>query len=129
MLWLSLFLAVIAQAVPAQPAQPVPARMPKAVVLPNAMAPSFLKYVACLDDKTDMSKLTDAASFKVIVESGITACKPVRAGLVGEAEAALAGDPKYSDPAARTKAATAAFDIQDEIQHAMGEGRVLYEGE
>ena len=48
---------------------------------------------------------------------------------VGEAEAALAGDPKYSDPAARTKAATAAFDTQDEIQHAMGEGRVLYEGE
>lgn len=126
---LSVFLIISAPVIQATPQPQTHRLVPKSVVLPNAMAPAFLKYVACLDDKTNMTIVTDAASFKATVEKGISACAPIRAGLVAEAESSLSADPKYRDPAVRARVAAAAFDTQDEIQHAMGEGRVIYESQ
>jgi hypothetical protein len=101
--------------------------VPKGVVIPNAMASVFSEYQACLDAKTDASAVHDRATFKKAVEAGISACQIRRAELVAKSDAALRTDPAYSDPKKRAEVVAKAFDAQDEIQHAMGDGRVLYE--
>jgi hypothetical protein len=106
---------------------PMEAVVPKGVVVPNAMAPLFDKYVACLDSKTDVAGVTDRDAFKSAVERGIASCRALRLQLAKEAETALTRDPQYRDQPSRARAVASAFDTQDEIQHAMGEGRVVYE--
>ena len=104
-------------------------RTPRGVALPNAMAAVFNEYVACLDSNTDMSSATSPRSFRAAVEKGISNCSARRADLVRGADHALLQDPDYKNATKRTNAVANAFDTQDAIQHAMAEGRVLYEGE
>ena len=105
-------------------------RVPKGIPAPNAMVVPSNKYQSCLNSNTNVSSVPDRAAFKKAVERGIAACAARRAELVKEADIALMRDPDYqSDSAKRAKAVAAAFDTQDAIQHAMGDGRILYEGE
>lgn len=119
--------AAVASSRPAQAAQA--RRVPKGVVVPNAMAPVYKLYVDCMDRNTDRSGIRDRASLRRQVEAGIAACRSIRPGLIAQADRALAADPAYKDPNVRAQTVARTFDTHDQIQHAMAEGRVLYEDE
>jgi hypothetical protein len=105
------------------------ARLPKGVLVPNAMADVFDKYVACFDENMDVTRIRQQSDLRKAVDRALAACKTRRADLIAESDTALTRDPAYRDPEKRAKAVAAAFDTEDEIKRAMGDGRVLYEGD
>ena len=121
--------AVVAVIVGLLASSPASARALKGVVVPNAIATVFNKYVACFDQNLDVSGMGQMSDFRPAVDRALAACKLRRAELVKEADTALRRDPAFRDPTVRAKAVGAAFDTEDEIKRAMGDGRVLYEDE
>lgn len=107
----------------------VDARTPKGVVVPNAMAPVFEKYVGCFEQHMDVSGLENPSGLKKAVDTALSACETRRAELIREAEIAMIADPAYPDAASRSRVVAVAFDTEDAIRRAMGEGRILYEDE
>lgn len=107
----------------------VSARTPKGVVVPNAMAPAFDKYVGCFEQHMDMSSLQSPSGLKSAVDKALAACETRRAELVREAETAMIADPIYPDATSRSRVVAEAFDTEDAIRRAMGEGHILYEDE
>jgi hypothetical protein len=104
-------------------------RKPKAVLVPNAIAPIFDRYVACFEENIDVASVENQAGLQRAVGNAIEVCKANRAKLIAEAEAALAADPAYPTATSRSRVVADAFDTEDAIRRAMGEGRILYEDE
>ncbi len=104
-------------------------RTPKGVVIPNAMSLTFNKYVACIDQNTDISGVKNQGDLKIAVDKALAACKIQRIDLIHEAEAAMKADPAYPDATSRSRVVINAFNTEDAIRLAMGEGRILYEDE
>jgi hypothetical protein len=107
----------------------VPARIPKGVVVPNAMAPTFDKYVACFEGNMNVAGVQKQSDLKHAVDRALASCRARRAELVSEAQIAMAVDPAYPDTKSRARVVAEAFDTEDAIRRAMGEGRVLFEDE
>ncbi|MBJ7439148.1 MAG: hypothetical protein JHD35_09015 [Sphingopyxis sp.] len=104
-------------------------RKPKGVLVPNAMAPIFDRYVACFEENIDIASVQNQAGLQRAVGNAIQACKASRATLIAESETALMADPTYPDATSRSRVVADAFDTEDAIRRAMGEGRILYEDE
>jgi len=100
-------------------AQPVVGATPHDVTVPNAIVGLHNEYARCQDQNFDPQRVRSRETFVAEVERQIAACASQKAVLKQRAEAVLAGNSEYRDPAVRAHAIAEAFDGLDRSRRLM----------